>query len=310
LTVAGPPGIWVWTSDPLEIAPIFVAATLYSARARSLERSGRPVPTAKRWAFAAGLACALLAVVSPIDSIGETSLFSAHMVQHILLGDIAPLLVVLGLNRALLRPLLALPLLGRVRVLVNPLVSLPLWAVDLYLWHTPPLYGLALADDGVHALEHAMFFACGGLMWAALLELLPGPHWFGNGARLLYVLGVRVAGMVLGNVFVWSGRSFYPHYEHAVRLWGLDAAADQSLGGVIMLGECSLVTLAVFAWLLLRWAADSELRQILLERGLPERTVDRAVRYRRAKALLGGEAGGTVPFDRDGVQVVELEATR
>jgi cytochrome c oxidase assembly factor CtaG len=277
--------VWVWSFDPLQVGPIVVAAALYWRRAGSLARGGRPVSRAKRVSFAAGLACALVAVVSPIDWIGEHYLFSVHMIQHLLLGDLAPLLIVIGLNRRLLQPLLALPYLAGLRRLVYPLVALPLWAIDLYAWHSPPLYDAALASDLVHALEHTMFFFFGCLMWAALLELLPGPAWFGNGARLLYVLAVRVVGMILANFFIWSGSSFYPRYAHASRLWGLSPGSDQNLGGVIMLGECSLVTLVVFGWLFLRWAEHSELRQELIEQGLPTRIVDRAVRYGRADQL-------------------------
>jgi putative membrane protein len=290
MTVAGAVPVWAWTFDPLEICPIAIAGALYWRRARALSASGRPVPKWRRAAFAGGLACCLLAVASPIDSIGENYLFSAHMLQHLLLGDLGPLLIVLGLNRPLLRPLLALPVLGRLQVLTHPPVALPIWAVDLYLWHSPPLYDAALHSDAVHALQHTMFFLCGVLMWAALLELLPGPAWFGNGAKLLYVVAVRVAGMVLANVFIWSGASFYTRYPHVPRLWGLSPSADQSLGGVVMLGECSLVTLLVFGWIFLRWAADTEQRQQLLELGVPVRAAERAVRYGRGDALLAARA--------------------
>lgn len=279
--------IWVWTFDPWELVPIACAAGLYALRARRLAGGGRPVPPWRLLAFAAGLACALVAVVSPVDFIGEQYLFSVHMIQHLLLGDLAPLLIVLGLSRPLLRPVLALPLLGRLRILCHPLVALPVWAVDLYLWHLPFLYDAALRHDGVHALEHTLFFVCGSFMWAALLDLMPGPVWFGTGAKLLYVIAVRFAEGVLANFFIWSGTSLYPPYLHAVRIWGLSAASDQRLGGVAMLAEGSLVTLAAFAWLFLRWADESELRQRLLERGLRPEAVERAVRYGRARSLDG-----------------------
>jgi cytochrome c oxidase assembly factor CtaG len=118
---------------------------------------------------------------------------------------------------------------------------------------------------------------------------MPGPRWFGTGAKLLYVVAVRFVEAVLANFFIWSGTTLYSPYAHdAVRLWGVDAANDQRLGGVVMFAEGSVVTLVVFGWLFLRWAEESELRQRLLERGLRPAAVDRAIRYRRARGLAAG----------------------
>ena len=223
------------------------------------------MPTPRAAAFAAGLVCLVAALVSPLDSIGETRLFSAHMAQHLLIGDLAPLLAVVGLTGPLLRPLLAPRPVQRLRVLTHPLVALPLWAADLWLWHLPRLYDAALAHDSLHALEHACFFAFGALLWTALLGLLPGPRWFGAGARVAALGFVWAAGGALANVFLWSGRAYYPRYVHAPRAWGLSPLGDQRLGGGIMLVEMSLVVLTVFVWLGLRWLREAERRQLRLD---------------------------------------------
>ena len=115
----------------------------------------------------------ILAVASPVDQIGEERLFSVHMLQHLMLGDLAPLLAVLGLSGPLLRPVLALPFASRLRLLAHPLVALPLWAANLYAWHVPRLYDAALAHPAIHATEHACFYAGGLLLWSAILEVLP-----------------------------------------------------------------------------------------------------------------------------------------
>jgi putative membrane protein len=171
--------VWVWTFDPQELAPVLVLAALYAHRLQSLRRRGRRTSPWRVTSFTAGLAMLAVALASPIDWIGENRLFAIHMVQHVLLGDIAPLLIVAGLDGPLLRPLLVLPVLGRLRGLVHPLVALPLWAIDLYAWHLPGPYQAALRNDTIHAFEHACFFTFGLLLWAALLEPLPGPRWFG-----------------------------------------------------------------------------------------------------------------------------------
>jgi cytochrome c oxidase assembly factor CtaG len=90
---------------------------------------------------------------------------------------------------------------------------------------------------------------------------------------------------ILGNVFIWAGTVFYPFYEHPTNMWGIDALADQQIAGAIMMVEGSIVTLAALAWLFLKMAQESELRQQLIERGLDERAVKRAVRYGRAGVL-------------------------
>jgi cytochrome c oxidase assembly factor CtaG len=120
-------------------------------------------------------------------------------------------------------------------------------------------------------------------MWAPVLETLPAPAWFGTGAKLGYIAVVRVIETVLGNVFIWAGHVFYPYYEHVPRLWGISPLHDQGIAGAVMMIEGSVVTIAALAWLFLRMAAEGELRQELLERGLDPRAVQRAVRYGRAE---------------------------
>ena len=254
-----------WTLDPTQLAPIVIAGALYARRARTLARRGRPVPALRQGSFAAGLLVMALALVSPIDSIGEERLFSVHMAQHLLIGDLAPLLVALGLSRQLVRPALAVPWLGRARALTHPLVALPLWAVSLLAWHIPSLYDAALGNDLVHALEHACFFTGGLLLWATLIGLLPGPRWFRRGSRLAALGFVWATGGALANVFLWSDRAFYPPYVHAVRTWGLSPLADQRAGGGVMLLEMTFVGAVAFVLAGLDWLADAERRQALIE---------------------------------------------
>lgn len=281
----GPSPLTSWTFDPVPLALLAVAAFLYYRRARALAARSAPVPAWRRWLFGLGLALAFLALASPIHAFGEEQYFSAHMLQHILLGDLVPLALLAGLTGPLLRPVLALPGVERLRALTHPLVALPLWALNLAVWHLPAAYEGAVRHGALHALEHASFFATGALMWAAVLEVLPGPAWFGTGPKLGYILVVRAFETVLANVFVWSGSVFYDVYVHPVARWGISAHADQGIAGGMMMIEGSLVTLGALAWLFLRLASEGELRQRLLEQGADPRTVARAVRYGRGQEL-------------------------
>lgn len=271
-----------WTLDPLQLAPPLLLAAAYGFRVQALTKRGRRISTARQLSFYAGVAILVLAVVSPVDTIGEERLFWVHMTQHLLLGDLAPLAIVIGLSGPVLRPLLAIGWVRRLRVLGHPLVALPLWAVNLYLWHLPALYESALAHPVVHALEHMLFFTTGALMWAAVIEPLPGPAWFGNGWKAIYVLAVRTIQGILANVFLWSGHAFYGRYAAGERVEGVSPHTDQMIGGGIMLVEGAIVTLAVFGWLFMRWTREAELRQQLVDRGHDPAVAGRAARYDRS----------------------------
>ena len=268
--------------EPAQLILVLAAAAAYACRAWSLRARGRPVPGWKIGCYAGGLAVVLAALESPIDTIGEERLFWVHMVQHVLIGDVAPFLVVLGLSGPLLRPVLALPGVYRLRVLAHPVAALPLWAANLAVWHVPRFYDAALAHPAVHALQHGLFFTCGALVWAALLEPLPGPQWFGAGPKALYLAGMWFFSLAFSQVFLWSGSPFYRPYVHAPRTWGISPLADQRLGGGVMLVEGSFVMLAVLVWLLLRWLRETEARQRLLDAGADPAAAARAARYGRA----------------------------
>jgi putative membrane protein len=275
-----------WTLEPVQLVPVVLTAVLYARRVRTLRRRGTAVPGWRVASFGVGVLLLVTSLASPIAWLGEERLFSFHMLQHVLLGDLAPLALLIGLTGPILRPVLAYA--HRLRVLAHPLVALPLWAVNLYVWHLPLLYEAAVRHEAVHALEHACFFAGGAIMWLPVLETLPAPEWFGTGWKFGYIAAVRVVETILGNVFLWAGSPFYRVYEDAPRQCWISPLHDQSLAGAVMMIEGSLVTIGALAWLFLRLAAEGELRQELLERGLDPRAVRRAVRYGRGRELAEG----------------------
>jgi len=248
----------------VQLGPLAIFALLYARRARTLARDARnPVPAWRQACFYSG--CVMIALA--LTGLGDASeeLLLAHMVEHLLLGDIAALLIVLGLTGPLIAPVLRIRLFDRLRILAHPLIAFPLWALDLYLWHLPVFYQAALRGTGVHALEHAMFLGLGINMWMCLFGPLPMPSWFGNFAKLLYIIAVRLTGAVLGNVFLWSGTVFYPFYIHGDAVHHISPLADQNIAGAVMMVEESLLTLGLFCWLFLKTAREGEERQELLD---------------------------------------------
>jgi len=274
------------TFAPLEAVPPLIAALLYAKRASTLAARGRPVPVWRQICFGSGLLTIGAALFSPLGHLAD-ELVMAHMAEHLLIGDIAALLLVLGLTGPLLQPLLGLPVLRHLRVLVNPLIAFPLWAIDLYVWHVPALYDKAYGGAALHALEHTMFIFCGCLMWMALLGPLPRPTWFTNAWKLGYAIAVRFTGVVLGNIFMWSGSVFYSVYAKGEAYWNVSPLTDQSVAGVIMMVEGTFVSLGIFAWLFFRSAQEGTERQRLIElaqeRGI---ALDEA---RAARAVAAGE---------------------
>jgi cytochrome c oxidase assembly factor CtaG len=265
----------------LQLSPAVIFGVLYALRARTLREHGRPVPGWRMACWYSGLAVIVAALVS-LSTVSDER-FSWHMAEHLLIADIGSLLLVLGLTGPLLAPLLRNPLLGPLRHLAHPVPALLLWAIDLAVWHIPGPHEAAVRHDAIHAMQHIMFIGFGMNMWMALLGPLPKPAWFGNLARLGYILGVRLFGTLRANVFVWADHPLYNVY--------LGGTTDQVIAGSIMMVEGSVLTLALGCWLFLRAADQAEERQALLEladaRGvvLDERRAARAVAAGRGDDL-------------------------
>ena len=280
--------------DPTEtFGSILLAVScwaLYDHRCRTLAREGRPVPRWRRACFAAGLAVLVVALVPPLDTLSQ-QLLVAHMAEHLLIGDISTLLIVLGLTGPLLIPMLRVRAIGRLRVLTHPVAAIACWAVNFYAWHIPAAYQLALRDSGIHAIEHATFFAFGCCVWMALLGPLPKPTWFTNAARLIYIIAVRLVGTVLANVLIFGGAVFYSYYRPGDSHWHIGPLADQIYAGALMMFEESLLTIGLFAWLFMKVAGETDERQRLLDYAgthgiaLSEQRAARAVSAGRSEEL-------------------------
>ena len=236
------------------------------------------MPRWRKLCFGAGLLTLVGAELVPSDEA-----FAAHMGEHLLIGDLGALLLVLGLTGPVMAPVLRLPGLHWLRALAHPLVALPAWAANLYVWHLPVLYEGAVEHAWLHGVEHACFLFFSVMLWMALLGPLPKPLWFGNLARLGYIVVARLTGAVLGNVFLWAGSPFYEDTYPEL--------SDQSLAGSVMMVEESVLTIGLFCWLFLRAARQTEERDALLEYAaaqgveLDERRASRAVAAGRGDEL-------------------------
>jgi putative membrane protein len=262
----------------------------YRARTRTLAATGRAVPAWRQACYVAGLLVLAAALSPPVDTLAD-QLLVAHMAEHLLIGDIAAMLLVLGVTGPVLAPVLRIRVVSRLRVLTHPVVAIVVWGVNFYVWHIPALYQGALRHDLIHAIEHTTFLAFGIAVWMALLGPLPKPVWFSNSARLVYIVAVRLVGTVLANVLIFGGTVFYPIYAGGDAHWRISQMADQVAAGGVMMVEESFLTIGLFCWLFLKVAGEGEERQQLLdyasEHGiaLDERRAARAVAAGRGEEL-------------------------
>jgi len=276
------------TFAPLQLLPATISGVLYALRAHHLENTPRAVPRWRQACFYGGLTLAIVTLASPLSHISD-ELFLAHMAEHLILGDICALLLVLGLTGPLLAPVLRIKFFDRMRILAHPLVALPLWAINLYAWHVPALHEAAVHHSGVHALQHLLFITLGANMWMCLFGPLPKPAWFGNLAQLGYIISVRLIGAILANIFVFGGNAFYDVYEKGEAYWKISPAADQNAAGAIMMVEGSFLTICLFAWLFIKSARESDERQELLD--LAQARGYELTEQRAARAVAAGRGG-------------------
>jgi len=221
--------------------------------------------------FVAGMLALLAALATPLDGLGEDYLFSAHMLQHVLLGDLAPVLLLLSLSRVLLRPVTRR--LMRVERALGPFASpwtgIALWLGLMYLWHVPAMYEAAIENPIVHLLEHASFFTAGVAVWWPLVQPVPMRRPLKGLWPLAYIGTAKFGLAALGLYFTWSTNVLYDYYERVPRIWGLSAVDDQNAGGAIMMVEQSLTfviaLVVLFAVMLTRSEADEVRRERLEE---------------------------------------------
>jgi putative membrane protein len=256
-----------WTLQPPVVGPLVVAATLYlhGVRRAGWYRPGFDWPSSRIWCFLGGLAVVAVALVSPLHAAADR-LLSVHMVQHLLLVQVAPPLLLLG--RPVTLALAASPGPARARlaalahgwpgrVLGSPLVGFGALSAVLWAAHFTPLYEATLTDPGVHALEHAAFLGSALLFWWPVVARDPGAGRLSYPGRVLYLFLSMPVMSLLGFVVSSSGRVLYPHYAATSRLTVL-ALSDQRLGGTIMWGGSMVVTAVALAAVLIDWMGRDE----------------------------------------------------
>ena len=204
--------------------------------------------------FSLGVLVLYVALTGPLHELADNFLFSAHMVQHLLIVLVTPPLLLVGIPGWLLRPLIRPSLvLTAGRFLTNPLIAFLIFTAVLAAWHLPLLYDLTMSNHAAHVTEHVMFIASAVIMWWPLMSLLPELPRASYPIQMVYLFFMTLPMGFIGAAITFSHRVLYPWYDNVPRLWGLSAVADQQIGGLIMkipgaLTFMVLLVLVFFAW--------------------------------------------------------------
>ena len=254
-----------WTLSPGPIMLVLLLSAAYGVRFHRVRNEPRTRPP-EAWraaCFALAMVGLLAALVSPIDALGD-QLFFMHMVQHVILLDVVPVLVMLSLTKTLLRPVTrAVAQLERqVGYLAHPVAAVALYVVVMWAWHVPALYDAANEHITIHVVEHLCFTFVGFLYWWHLLSPIRSRMSQGPFGPVMYMLGTKLLVGILGIGITFAPEPLYAFYaDQAARgglPWGISALDDQAVAGAVMATEQSIVMGIALAWLFVRALAESE----------------------------------------------------
>ena len=255
-----------WSLD-LAFPVVLAAAAAYIVGVRRLHVRGRSWPAARTAAFLSGLAVILIATESGLAAYDDV-LFSLHIVQHVLLGMVAALLLVLGApitlalqagsrasQRRLLRVLHSRP----ARIVANPLTAWVLFGGTLIVLYFSPLYELSLRNEWVHSGVHVHFVLVGALFMAYVVGLDPIPGALGYGARVLYLVVLLIFHTFLGVALLTSKTVIAADWYHGVvRSWGGSPLSDQRTGAGVLWTAGELFGLVAIGVVVYQWMAAEE----------------------------------------------------
>jgi cytochrome c oxidase assembly factor CtaG len=261
-----------WTLSPGVLIGAALIAGIYLRRWWAVRTSDSPrrtveAPVWRLCCFMAAVATALIALISPVDALAD-QLFFAHMIQHMLLLDAVPILAIVGLTKVILRPVTRSvhDLERRAGPLAHPAFAVLLYVAVIWAWHVPAAYDLAVTHPVVHVLEHMTFVIAGSLYWWHLLSPIRARMRLNGMGPIVYMGATKLFVGALGMGLAFAPVAEYSYYVHHARVWGISAIDDQSIAGLIMAVEQSLVMGVAIVVLFVRALTESERAQQRRER--------------------------------------------
>jgi len=263
-----------WSIHPSTVIGLAVLGAIYLWRARqgnprgiAREQLAESAPGSDRasvsgirkLSFFSALFIIFASLNGPIHDLSDFYLFSAHMVQHLMLTLAMPPLLIWGVPGWMLRPLVQNRVTGAIaRVVTRPVACFAIFNFVIVFWHLPLFYNAALADHNIHIIEHLMFMASAVLMWWPLLSQLPELPRLAYPGQMLYCFLMSVAMSITAVYITMAEQILYPAYSTAPRLWGLSPMDDQLLGGLIMWVPGGLIFVGIMSVVFFRWASSGQ----------------------------------------------------
>ncbi len=251
-----------WTLEPsivLGLIALYGSYILFTGRLRERWPSGTPVSRGQLAAFTSGTLVLLIALLSPLDTLGDDYLFTAHMGQHVLLTLVAPPLLILGTPGWLFEPLVDHKRLYSIaRFLTNPYMAFASFNFVFAIWHVPALYEGALDSTPIHIVEHLAFIGTAVLTWWPVASPTPLLPRLAKPIQVLYLFLQSLPPTLLGAIICFANQPFYSFYMSAPRLWNLSVMEDQLYAGLVMWIGGSLIFLFALTIVFFKWFNQQE----------------------------------------------------
>jgi putative membrane protein len=247
---------WRWSIHPSTVLGIAALGALYIWASKRLERWPTP---GQQILFFSGLLVMFASLNGPIHDLSDDYLFSAHMVQHLLLTLALPPLLLAGVPGWMLRPVLSRPRVAPItRFLTRAPICFVVFNVVIAGWHLPQFYNAAMANHNLHILEHLMFMAAAVLMWWPLLSQLPEFPRLAYPGQMLYSFLLSIPMSIVAIYIAMADHVLYPAYSATPRVLSLTPLEDQLLGALIMWIPGGLIFTIIMTVVFFKWNARGE----------------------------------------------------
>jgi putative membrane protein len=247
---------WRWSIHPSTALGIAALGALYLWAARHFRQ--QPTLTQKVYFFS-GLLVMFASLNGPVHDLSDVYLFSAHMVQHLLLTLAMPPLLLAGVPGWMLRPVLSRRGIAPVaRFFTRAPIAFVTFNLVIAAWHLPPLYNAAMANHNIHILEHLMFMVAAVLMWWPLLSQLPEFPRLAYPGQMLYTFLMSIPMSIIAVYIAMSDHVLYPAYSAAPRVLPISPLEDQLLGALIMWIPGGIIFMIIMTVVFFKWNARGE----------------------------------------------------
>ena len=244
-----------WSIHPSTVVGLVALGALYLWRLRRA-KAGEHASVLRRISFLAALLVIFASLNGPIHDLSDTYLFSAHMVQHLMLTMLMPPLLIVGVPGWMLRPLLRNRVVASVaRVVTRPVACFAIFNIVIAMWHLPVFYNAAMDNHNIHILEHLMFMAAAVLMWWPLTSQLPELPRLSYPGQMLYCFLMIMPMSIVAVYISMADQVLYPAYAAAPRITSLSPLEDQLLGGLIMWVPGGMIFMIIMSVIFFKWAA-------------------------------------------------------